>query len=474
LRLLGCLAAVVTTAGFSVVCAERAWEFWCLAIGLSGLWGTYLVLCWRRPAALLLPVSLAVGLAVFALVAEHLLLLERLLGFRISNKLDLSPRLVAQAMRHPQAMRPIDYVVSYSFEQYGTDPLFYRYTPGSRYRHQYDYPNVGEIYETIVDDIGFLNADRNYYTRHDRIEVFLTGDSVLQGIGVPGVIEELKTLVPYTIYSLATAGYSPRQRVQALREFALPKQPRWLVIEFYAGNDASEVIEDELCERLQRDYHCRFDTTAMARGFSQDSEYASMADFGDWSPLMEGLRTIRSDSLTLALGTGIARKVRHTVAAFAGKQNVGYGFGRSLNGEAIVLPGLTHYPIFPGRHLDWIKKGLDLTLQTYESLRIAVGPRGARMVLLYNPTSYEIYREVLPDEQLDPLADEISHVQRQTLEQYANDKGLAFCDLTEGFRTKVREGVRGLFGHYDGTHWSPKGTRVAAGLIVDCLAHLGR
>jgi len=369
-------------------------------------------------------------------------------------------------------MRHEDYV-THSFEQYGTDPLFYRYKPGSRYRDRYDYPNVGEVYEAIVDDIGFLNADRSSYTRHDRIEVFLAGDSVLQGVGMPGVIEEIKTQVPYTVYSLATGSYSPRQRVQALREFALPKHPRWLVIEFYAGNDASEVIEDEICERLKRDYHCRFDFTAMARGFSQDSEYASMADFGDFSPLMEWLRTIRSDSLTLALGTGIAQKARRIVAAFGGKQNVGYGFGRNLNGEAITLPGSTHYPVFPGRHLDWIKKGLDLTLQAYESLRMEVGPRGARMVLLYNPTSYEIYREVLPDEQLDHLADEISHVQRQTLEQYAKDKGLPFCDLTEGFRTKVREGVRGLFGHDDGTHWSPKGTRVAAVLILDCLAHLG-
>lgn len=258
-----------------------------------------------------------------------------------------------------------------------------------------------------------------------------------------------------------------------MREFAWPKRPRWLVLEFYAGNDASEIIEDAICGKRRRDYTCRFDFTEMARGLSQEPEFAGMGDFGDFSPVMESVRAMRSDSLTLALGTGIAQKARRALAALGGTSSTSYGLGRRLDGQAVTLPGFTHYPIFPSRHLDWIKRGLDLTLQTYESFRDEAGPRGAHLLLLYNPTSYEIYREVLPDGQRDPLADEISRIQRQTLEQYAKEKGLAFCDLTDEFRAKVRQGVRGMFGHYDGTHWSQEGTHVAGQLIVACLGRLG-
>lgn len=457
---LGCVAAVVTTAVTSIVCAERAREFWLIAGCLGGLWSGYFVLCWRKPAALLLPTSLLMCLVGFAVISENLPAMEGLVGLRLSNKLDLSPRLAFWVMRHPESR-------TRTWEQFGEDPLFYRYQPGRVYRERPDYRNVGEEYEAIVDDQGFLNADRSYYMRHQTIEVFIAGDSVMQGIGMPGVIEELRPRVPFTVYSLATGSYSPRQKVEALKLFGLPKRPRYVFIEFYAGNDASESIEDEICEKLKRDYQCRFDFTAMARGLSQNAEYASMGDFGDFSPLMESVRSLRSNSMTLAFATGIAQKARRVVLNAVG----GHRQPR-LNSEAITLPGFTHYTIAPQHHLDWIKKGLDLTVKGYDSLAEPARELGSQVAILYNPTSYEIYREVLRQEDTDQIADEISRVQRQTLAQYARDNGLWFCDLTDAFREEVRRGVRGLFGHYDGTHWSQEGTRVAGQVIAECLNRL--
>jgi len=79
---------------------------------------------------------------------------------------------------------------------------------------------------------------------------------------------------------------------------------------------------------------------------------------------------------------------------------------------------------------------------------------------------------MLPERERDVEADSISTLQREVLRKYASNKGLTFCDLTDGFQKRVREGTRGLFGRSDGMHWSRTGQKVAAEVIVECLGVL--
>ena len=90
-------------------------------------------------------------------------------------------------------------------------------------------------------------------------------------------------------------------------------------------------------------------------------------------------------------------------------------------------------------------------------------------MVLYNPSSYEIYQEILPEDVRNRVSDSISAMQREVLANYSRERGLAFCDLTEGFRKHVRKGMRNLFGRTDLVHWSREGTAVAAKLILDCF-----
>jgi len=166
---------------------------------------------------------------------------------------------------------------------------------------------------------------------------------------------------------------------------------------------------------------------------------------------MRYIRNVRSDSTTLAVGTALALKLRGLL-----KDTTGIAISPEpkidrFNGEAITFLALTHFEIYAERHLDWITLGMDLTLKAYDTLLAHADQTGADVLLLYNPTSYEIYREVLPAHQTDPLSNEISHLQRAVLQKYARERGLGFCDLTESFRQQVRNGVRRLFGYYDGT-----------------------
>ncbi len=452
----------MTTIAVAVVLAESSWEFGAAAVFLGSVWTGYLYRFWRNERMLLVLVSLLLSTLGFGVAAENLLSLEQIFGFRISNKLELSPRLIEWATAR-SAYR------TNTWQQFGNDPMFYRRQPGSLYRERYDYRNVGMEYQAVVDSVGYRNDDRDLYTREPAIEMFIAGDSVMEGVGTPGVIEEIKSTLPFRVYSLSIGSYSPRQKVEALKIFGLPKRPKWLVVEFYAGNDASEIIEDEACAKLKRDYRCRFDFTLIASGLSNDEKYQSLGAFGDFDRLMGRVREVRSDSLTLAVGTGVARKFRRLVNERTGHQKM-----VRLDGEAITFPGFTHFQIYPERHLDWITRGLDLTLQVYDGLLEATRNTGARVVILYNPTSYEIYREVLRARDTDATSDAISRYQRESLRDYARGRELGFCDLTVEFRRLVANGSRGIFGDYDGTHWSHTGRRLAAKIIYTCLAELVR
>ena len=107
--------------------------------------------------------------------------------------------------------------------------MFYRRQPGSVYRERYDYRNFGNEYEVLADVEGFRNADLELYNREPTIDMFIVGDSVMEGVGTPGVVEEIRSMLPVKIYSLATGSYSPRQKVAALRMFGLPKRPSRII-----------------------------------------------------------------------------------------------------------------------------------------------------------------------------------------------------------------------------------------------------
>jgi lysophospholipase L1-like esterase len=456
LRALGLVTALVTSLPAAMMVAEGTWGFVVALLSLGLLWAAYLGWSWSREEALLLPLSLWFCLLIFGLFAENLLRFERLLHFRISNKLVLSPRLTQWAAMHAATR-------TNTWEQFGSNPLFFRRQPGSTYRDRYDHRNYGKEYEAIADALGYLNPEHDFYNQHATIDMFITGGSVMEGVGLPGVIEELKAL-PMSVFSLAMGSYSPRQKAEALQIFGIPKHPKWLVLEFHGGTDAATAIEDDVCEKMQRDYTCRFDFPLIGSGLSKDKTYATLGWFGDFSAVMQSIRRIRSDSMTLALGTGLALYFRRFVQETPFSQQI-----VRLNGEAISLPGFAHYSLYPERHLEWVRTGVTLALQAYDSLVERSRQAGAKVMILYNPTSYEIYRDVLSTHDTSALSDAIATYQRETLATYAGEKKVAFCDLTAGLQQEARAGKRGLFGHHDGTHWSEEGRKTAGEAIVACI-----
>jgi len=235
---------------------------------LLGVYGRY----WRHPSVVAGYFGMALALGVWILLCEHIVLLDQVLGTQLSKHLLLGARLATYVHK---TLTPPD--TQADMEPCCNDPLTWHYRPGSRYRATFDCPTCAVPYEVTVDETGYLNQPRGLLQRHRQIDLFVAGDSVLQGIGVPSVVDQLRSKLPLRLWNLSMAGYAARQKVDALLTYALPHAPRWLVVEFYGGNDVSEAIQDEVCQAWG-DYRCRYNRPTLARLFAHHPLYGTLFD----------------------------------------------------------------------------------------------------------------------------------------------------------------------------------------------------
>lgn len=148
--------------------------------------------------------------------------------------------------------------------------------------------------------------------------------------------------------------------------------------------------------------------------------------------------------------------------------------------EAVDPPSPTSLPLIAGppapvRAGQWrayLHAGLAATQQQYERLWTALQRRAhpPTVILLYNPAPYEVSRGTRLAPQ--PLAEQMSAVQRDTLRTFAHTHGWRFLDLTEPLRDAVQGGAIWLYGGYDQSHWSPQGTTVVAPVLAAALFDL--
>jgi hypothetical protein len=348
------------------------------------------------------------------------------------------------------------------------DPLSYHYKPGSRARYTNDCESCNKPYEVVVDETGYLNQPLGLMESSAQVDLFLAGDSVTQGYGAPSVVEFLKEKIHVKMWNLSIAGYGPRQKINALITYALPKHPKWLIVEFFSGNDISDVMVDEACERVNV-FGCKYNTFAERRALMADPEYRTMLDVS--SNTFETLDSYAENYFTLAVSRYLMDKIKGAVKdILVGKKNHESPFVRASkelhNFTSISYPAGANFPIRPERFADWTTAGMAVTQRHYERLvtKLTEIEIKAAVILLYDPSSYEIYRDILLDR--IPKYDQASEIQLESLRSFAEKNSWIFLDLTTPLRSKLKENTIWLFGRYDGTHWSLKGTAFVAEVLA--------
>jgi hypothetical protein len=268
--------------------------------------------------------------------------------------------------------------------------LTWHYRPGSTYRKTFDCETCGDPYEIVADETGYLNRQLDLMQSREQIDLFLAGDSVMQGFGMPSVLEWVRTQIPLSMWNLSIAGYGARQKISALITYALPKQPKWLLVEFYAGNDLPEAIRDEACDSLG-DFGCRYNKPILRRELSQHPVYRTIFQLP--TGVLTGLAEVSTENLTLATTRylidtlKVALKER-LMASSDRSPTTGEDAHEIYHGDMLIPPGGL-WEMREGQRLMYWKTGMEAIKKQYERLVAHLertAPKSA-VILLYNPTT---------------------------------------------------------------------------------------
>jgi hypothetical protein len=413
---------------------------------------------WRLrtyPTAVACCLGVSFSVVAWILFCENIVRIDNALGTQFLRNLTLGPGLMSYVAKNTRDGKV--------FQECCNDSLTYNLKPGSLYHDTYDCEGCNPCDEVVVDETGYLNRQAGLFKNRDRIDLFLAGDSVMQGMGLPGVLEFIKDKIPVTMWSVSMAGYGPRQKVNAAIAYALPKKPRWLIVEFFSGNDVTDAIEFELCCQVG-DFRGVMNKHRVRRRLSSNPVFASMVSvpadrfdlFDDYVEESLTLAASRSyiDSLKSFLKSGMA------------------GSNRAKNSvpvRPVSVPATTNYLLKPGERLHWAQAGMSETYKHYRRLvaRITALETKPGVILLYNPAGYEIYRDILVERQ--PEYDQVSEFQIDALKAFAEANRWRFIDLTGPIRTNLDKNKFWIYGRHDSTHWSHQGTAFVAKAMAEEL-----
>ena len=442
----------------------------------------------KHPSVVAWYCGMAIALLGWIFLCEQIVILDKVLGTHISEHLRLGVRLATYSQRtlHTAEQRGSE------VEACCEDPLTWHYRPGSRYRATFDCPTCSAPYAVTVDETGYLNQPVGLLQRSPQIDLFLAGDSVLQGMGVPSVVEGMRSQLPLRLWNLSIQAYGPRQKINALLTYALPKSPQWLVVEFYGGNDVSEALRDDVCQR-GGDFRCRYNAPEVDRRFAQHPLYRTIFDVRTdvWARLAdyatENLTLATTSYLLDALKGALKQQLAALVYATPRREAADQFSHTELPPEVgppaqvrelppaitqiplwsgLALGGAFPAPVHEGQWSAYVQAGLAATQHQYERLRATLArmEHQPTVILLYNPAPYEVYRGMGMEP--NPQTEQMYSLQREALRAFAHTHGWRFLDLREPLRGAVRGGEVWLYGYYDQSHLSPQGTAIVADVLA--------
>ena len=433
----------------------------------------------HKPSVSAIYLSLSFSLILWIIFCESIISVDNLLGSHVTTQLGLGLRLKSFAKTHLKHQDKVREVCC-------GDPLTWHYRPGSTFRAIFDCAHCNKAFEVLVDPSGYLNRQYEFIEDGKSADLFVAGDSVLEGVGTPGIVEFLNEVMPEKLWSLSANNYGPRQKVNALIAYAIAQHPRSLILEFYAGNDVTDAIVTESCASVGT-FHCIFTTAERHRTLLRYEPFASMIDHEKNRPGL--FDDVVGDSFTLAVTRLLISHAKDVTRSILfprlpdrlsqGSSAAGFSSDFGLNSAAaegrqpqfrtaeVAIPGeASEYSVLAGRWLEWVKGGVAIAFHHYDRLADALSQlrQPPEVILLYNPSAYEIYRNTLVER--DSETDSVSDYQRQAIKGYAAQNGWYVIDLTDALEEEVVKRALWIFGKHDYVHWSTQGTQVVASVLA--------
>ena len=330
-------------------------------------------------------------------------------------------------------------------EQYVADPdLGFRHVPNARRseRARSDIEKAWGLPASRADVITLTYDERGYRNPAalTRAEIVLLGDSYVEGHYVSDdqlVSRLLEARLRRPVANLGVAGYGTAQELVVLERDALPLDPRVAIWFFFEGNDFYNDHEFENVRLAPRD----------VRGTA-------------WTPQHRWWRRsfLRSAHAELRL---LLYPLVPTHCPDLAVVNVG-----PHRGQTVLF--------WPEAAVPWREFERDQWEKAKQVLRQAMTvtrERGVRLLLVYVPIKFRVYRDfidippggALRDWTLWPLPDLFA--------EFCRAEGFACLDLTGVLRDAVRAG--GMPHALADSHWSAEGHRLIAERLVETLVSLG-
>ena len=330
----------------------------------------------------------------------------------------------------------------------------------------------GDLYYRIRDTIGPLSPDKDRVVAHVHFttdahgfrnplpekatyDIVALGDSFNEAAGVATPWPQ--KLAEYTgsdVLNLGEEGFGPQDELNALRQYGLTKQPQWVIMAYFEGNDLYD-----------------------AAAYEQANPFI-LTRFGGYI-------------LTKAKEAWLEKRQSEARAAVASSYR--YPITVTINDNHLEMAFFSYYVTWLSLSRGAIESSQNYRLvrETILQVREFSESAEARFLLVYLPTKVHVYLPYVNDAEIlariftDVPTLELDEAgflkftnQTATLEltrqhmddqahlvaDFAAEQNIAFLDLTPYFQEEAGEGAE-LYYPFD-THWNQRGHDLAAEIIA--------
>jgi hypothetical protein len=152
------------------------------------------------------------------------------------------PNWVPSEVRVNPPVRRVKAHIDETYDIRQSDGDLYHYMRGDILPVSSDQDQIVAHVHMITDANGFRNSP----PEKDAYGIVALGDSFTRASGVPSPWPQL--LAEYTgvdVLSLADVGFGPQDELKVLRQYGLKKQPQWVIMAYFEGNDLYDAASYE-------------------------------------------------------------------------------------------------------------------------------------------------------------------------------------------------------------------------------------
>jgi hypothetical protein len=310
--------------------------------------------------------------------------------------------------------------------------------------------------EWTNDENGFRNG-----SLQATYDVVVTGDSFM-AFGQSEHDTFPKRLQKYlgsTVLNLGIGGYGPFQYLEVLKQYGVPKQPRYALFAFYSGNDLNDIVA----------------YVKWKEGLRQP-----MYNSGELS-VLEGYKVVLADVVAKA-----GRSIAHGIDWLLERTGATSGYSYTEGGVAVLdLGGNRHFAMSFVDYLDTSPPETISRSEEWAHLRTILSEfkavcrrNGIKPVVLYIPSATEVYAKYSTNEsgtgwrhlRLKQIA--AAGNLQTAFARLAGELKLDLIDITPVFQEAAE---RGQVVYYSSdSHWNADGRELAARFVAEQLKTEGQ